>query len=196
MQPRTTRGAARRPGHRGLSRQRLGLRNAVAATAVTTAARHHGAALLAPSRRRHSSLRRRRHERRLESCRRIDVAVPYGAVPGCAVVNADPVPCALDDGLLTDRNEIGLAFGETPARDSDSLAEPIAVERRLEPDHRVSGDLYRARTRLGPSGSSQDHWTRKLQAGRHLAFAHAPASFMQKAVVPLRRWASTGLMGG
>ena len=59
-----------------------------------------------------------------------DVAVPCGAVPGCAVVKADVPPCAMGDSLLTGSNEIGFAFGEALAPDSDGLAKPIAVERR------------------------------------------------------------------
>ena len=46
---------------------------------------------------------------------------------------ADVPPRAMGDGLLTGRNEIGLAFGEALAPDTDGLAKPTAVERRLEP---------------------------------------------------------------
>ena len=42
-------------------------------------------------------------------------------------------PCAMSDGLLTGSNEIGLAFGEALAPNSDGLAKPTAVERRVDP---------------------------------------------------------------
>jgi len=38
----------------------------------------------------------------------------------------------MGDGLLTGRNEIGLAFGEALAPDTNGFAKPSAVERRLE----------------------------------------------------------------
>ena len=71
-----------------------------------------------------------RHELGFEPRRSPDVAVPRGAIPGCAVVKADVPPCAMGDSLLTGSNEIGLAFGEALAPDGDGFAKPIAVERR------------------------------------------------------------------
>jgi hypothetical protein len=41
-----------------------------------------------------------------------DAAVPCGAVPGCAVVQADMPPFAMSDGLLTGRNEIDFTLCE------------------------------------------------------------------------------------
>ena len=45
---------------------------------------------------------------------------------------ADVPPRAMGDGLLTGGNEIGLAFGEALTPDTDGVAKPIAVERRLK----------------------------------------------------------------
>ena len=64
------------------------------------------------------------------------LAVPtqrFHAAPDCAIVNANVPPRATGDGALTGCNEIGLAFGEALAPDSDGFAKPTAVERRLEP---------------------------------------------------------------
>jgi hypothetical protein len=69
-----------------------------------------------------------RHELGFEPRRSSDIAVPCGAIPGCAIVNADVPPRAMGDGSLTSCNEIGLTFGEALAPDSDGLAKPTAVE--------------------------------------------------------------------
>ena len=61
----------------------------------------------------------------------------------------------MGDSLLTGSNEIGLAFGEALAPDSDGLAKPIAVERRPEPG-RVAG-CSRMR-REGPRPVSRGSW--------------------------------------
>jgi hypothetical protein len=51
--------------------------------------------------------------------RGVDVAIPRGAIPGCAIVNADVLSRAMGGGFLIGRNEFGLAFGEALAPDSD-----------------------------------------------------------------------------
>src|ERR1700722_15494940 len=53
--------------------------------------------------------------------------------PSIAIVNADVPPRAISDGSLTGCDEIGLAFGEALAPNSDGVAKPIAVEGRLDP---------------------------------------------------------------